>query len=177
VTDPRDAPTGPTTGATAAATAAAATATAATTAATPAPSRAGAASATQPPEQLRYAAVLSWGARVGLWVLIVSFAVYVLGLFEAHVPPSRLPEVWEHPVGRYLELTGMPTGWDWLGLIHRGDIAGLAGIAILAGCSLPALLSLVPLFLRRDDRTFALLCLAEVAVIVFAASGWLGGGH
>jgi hypothetical protein len=133
--------------------------------------------AAQPAEQLRYATVLGWGARLGLGVLIVSFAAYVLGLLESHVPVERLPEVWQHPVGRYLELTGMPTGWGWMALIHRGDIAGLAGIAILAGCSLPALLALVPLFHKRGDRTFALLCLAEVAVIVVAASGWLGGGH
>lgn len=134
----------------------------------------------QPAEQLRYARWLNWGTRAGLAVLIASFAAYVLGLFGSHVPVERLPELWEHPVGRYLELTGLPTGWGWLALIHKGDVAGLAGIVILAGCSLPALLALVPLFLRRGgrgDRAFAVLCLAEVAVIVLAASSWLGGGH
>jgi hypothetical protein len=134
----------------------------------------------QPPEQLRYARLLNWGTRVGLVVLIASFAAYMLGLLESHVPVERLPELWEHPVGHFLEQTGMPTGWGWLALIHKGDVAGLLGIAILAGCSLPALLALVPLFLKRGqrgDRHFAWLCVAEVAVVVLAASGWLGGGH
>lgn len=131
----------------------------------------------QPPEQLRYAKWLDWGTRVGLVVLLASFAAYVLGLAESHVPVSRLPELWVHPVGRFLELTNSPTGWGWLALVHRGDIAGLLGIAILAGSSVACLLALVPLYLARGDKAFAAVCLAEVAVVLLAASGWLSGGH
>jgi len=131
----------------------------------------------QPPEPLRYARWLDWGTRLGLVVLVLSFAAYVLGLVDSHVPVSRLPEVWGHPVGRYLALTDSPTGWGWLALIHRGDIASLAGIAILAGCSLLCLLSLVPLYLRRGDKAYAWLCLAQVAVLLLAASGVLTAGH
>ena len=131
----------------------------------------------QPVEQLLYARLLDWGARLGLLVLVLSFAAYMLGLAESHVPMRQLPELWEHPVGRYLELTQSPTGWGWLALVHRGDVTGLVGIAILAGCSLVCLLALVPLYWRRGDRAFVALCLAEVAVVVLAASGWLTGGH
>jgi hypothetical protein len=133
--------------------------------------------AAQPLEQLLYASLLTWGTRLGLFVLVTSFAAYVLGLAGAQVPVSRLPELWHHPVARYLELTQSPTGWGWLALVHKGDVAGLAGIAILAGCSLVCLLALVPLYLRRGDKAYAALCLAEVAVVVLAASGWISGGH
>ena len=131
----------------------------------------------QPPEQLLYARLLDWGTRVGLVVLLLSFASYVTGLAESHVPVSKLPELWQHPVDRYLELTDSPTGWGWLALVHRGDIAGLLGIAILAGCSVLCLLVLVALYRRRGDKAFVALCLAEVAVVLLAASGWLSGGH
>ena len=134
-------------------------------------------SAVQPPEQLLYASLLTWGTRLGLFVLVASFAAYVLGLADAQVPVDRLPELWHHPVARYLELTQSPTGWGWLALVHKGDVAGLAGIAILAGCSLVCLLALVPLYLRRGDKAYAALCLAEVAVVLLAASGWISGGH
>ncbi len=133
--------------------------------------------AVQPPEQMRYATWLDWGTRVGLIVLLLSFAAYVLGLAQSHVPVSRLPELWIHPVGRFLELTGSPTGWGWLALVHRGDIAGLLGIAILAGSSVLCLLALVPLYWSRGDKAFAAICLAEVAVVLVAASGWISGGH
>lgn len=133
--------------------------------------------AVQPPEQMRYAKWLDWGTRVGLVVLLLSFAAYVVGLAESHVPVSRLPELWVHPVARFLELTDSPTGWGWLALVHRGDIAGLLGIAILAGSSVLCLLALVPLYLARGDKAFAAVCVAEVLVVLLAASGWLQGGH
>lgn len=132
---------------------------------------------TQPEEQLRYATLLDWGTRVGLVVLLLSFAAYVFGLAEAHVPVQHLPELWQHPVARYLELTGSPTGWGWVAMIHRGDVAGLVGIAILSGCSLVCLAALIPLYLRRGDKAFAWLCAAEIAVVLLAASGLLAGGH
>jgi hypothetical protein len=131
----------------------------------------------QAPEQRRYATWLDWSTRLGLLVLLASFAAYVLGLAEAHVPVARLPELWIHPVGRFLELSNSPTGWGWLALVGRGDIAGLLGIAILAGSSVLCLLALVPIYLARGDKAFVAVCLAEVAVVVLAASGWLAGGH
>lgn len=134
-------------------------------------------SSVQPPEQLRYARLLDWGTRIGLAVLLISFGAYVLGLLPAHVPPDQLPALWGQPVGRYLELTGTPTGWGWLALVHRGDMAGLLGIAILAGSSVLCLLALVPLYLARGDRAYVIICLAEVAVVALAATGWLRAGH
>jgi len=129
----------------------------------------------QPPEQLRYARWLEWSTRVGMTVLLLAFSAYVFGLAESHVPVSRLPELWVHPVGRFLELSESPAGWGWLALLHRGDIAGLLGIAILAGTSAWCLLALLPIYLARGERAFAV-CLAEVAVIVLAASG-LAAAH
>ena len=131
----------------------------------------------QPPEQVVYARLLDWGSHLGLLVLVATFAAYSLGLLTPHVPLERLPELWSHPVGQYLQETRTPIGWGWLALVNRGDVAGLVGIAILAGCSLVCLLALVPLYLRRGDKAFVALCLAEVAVVLLAASGWIGGGH
>ena len=101
----------------------------------------------QPAEQLLYAKLLDWGTRVGMVALVLSFGAYVLGLVRPHVPLEQLAQAWSHPVGTYLQETASPTGWGWLALVQRGD------------------------------KAFAALCLAEVAVVVLAASGWLSGGH
>ena len=131
----------------------------------------------QPPEQLRYATWLEWGTRVGLAVLVLSFLGYAIGLLPAQVTPQRLAELWGLPVSQYLQQSGAGTGWAWLAHWTKGDTLGLVGIVVLAGCSVPALLALLPLFWARGDKTYALLVLAEVAVVVLAASGVLTGGH
>lgn len=131
----------------------------------------------QPDEQLRYARLLDWGTRFGLALLVASFAVYMAGLLPQHVPPEQLRLLWGQPVASYLQQTQSPQGWGWLALVHRGDVAGLVGIAVLAGCSLPCLLALVPLYARRGDRAYVALCLAEAVVLLLAASGWLGASH
>ena len=135
------------------------------------------AAVTQPEEQLRYARWLEWGTRLGLAVLVSSFAAYVFGLLQPQVPVQRLPELWQHPVGRYLELTGAPTGWGWLAQLQHGDVIGLLGIVILSGCSLVCLGAMIPLYLKRGDKAFAFLCAAEIAVVLLAASGLAAGGH
>ncbi|MCF8211982.1 MAG: hypothetical protein K9K38_21645 [Rhodoferax sp.] len=128
-------------------------------------------------EAQRYATLLEWGTWAGLAMLVASFAAYMLGLLSPHVPLDQLPAVWGLPLATYLEQTQTPTGWAWLALAHKGDMANLVGICILAGCSLPPLLGLIPLFLRQGDRVYALICLLVVLVLVLAASGVLTAGH
>ncbi|CAD5373719.1 conserved membrane hypothetical protein [Rubrivivax sp. A210] len=129
--------------------------------------------AAQPPEQLRYARWLEAGARAGLVLLVASFAALATGLLPPQVALQRLPELWGLPVADYLRQTHATAGWGWLRDLAHGDSAGLAGIALLAGCSLAALLAVLPLYLRRGERLYAALCLAQVALIALAASGWL----
>jgi hypothetical protein len=131
----------------------------------------------QQAEALRYAYLLDWGARLGVVALIVSFAAYAFGLLTPHVPLEQLPTVWNLPVAAYLQQTATPTGWGWLALAHKGDLSGLIGISILAGCSLPPLMGLIPLYLKRRDYVYASISAVVVAVLVLAASGVLTGGH
>jgi hypothetical protein len=132
---------------------------------------------TQPLEQLRYARWVDAGARAGLAVLVAVFFAYAAGFTEPHVPHSRLPQVWNLPVSEFLIATGVPTGWGWTSLAHRGDIANLIGIALLTGCSLLALVVLLPLYARRGDRVYLGIVVAQILVLLLAASGVLTAGH
>ena len=131
----------------------------------------------QKAEATRYATLLDWGTRLGLAVLILGFAAYMLGLTTPLVSLQELPQLWNQPVTVYLAKTGTPTGWGWLAMLGKGDMLNLLGIAILAGCSIPPLLGLVPLYLKRRDYTYAGLCILITLVLVLAASGVLTGGH
>lgn len=132
---------------------------------------------TQQPEALRYALLLNWGTRVGITILVCSFAAYLLGLLPHHVPLDRLPAVWNQPVATYLQLTGTPTGWGWLSLTDKGDMLNMIGIALLAGCSILPLLAVIPQFLKRRDFAYAAICALIVGVLLLAASGVLTSGH
>lgn len=123
------------------------------------------------PEQLRYARVLDLGMKFGLALLVAGFGVYLGGVLPLHVPLEALPRLWALSVGDFLRESAMPTGWDWVGLMHRGDVLALSGIALLAGISIPCLALLLPAYAKRGDRAYFAITLALVCVLLFAASG------
>ena len=136
----------------------------------------------QPPAQRRYADVLRWGTRAGLVVTCVAFAAYLLGLAPAQVPAADVAQIWSlsaQAAGTALAdapAAGITPAEGGLSPFVRADRLALLGIALLATCSVAALLAVVPSSLRRGERLFAALCLLEAAVILLAASGWAGGG-
>ena len=134
-------------------------------------------SGNRPPEQLRYATLLDWGAKLGFAVLVLAFAAYVTGVLTAHVPHERLPGLWTLPLEAYLAQTGTPTGWDWLALLAKGEFASISGIAILAACSIPCLLAIVPVYWARGERAMAVIAAVTIAIQLLAASGFLVAGH
>lgn len=127
-------------------------------------------------EQLSYARWLDGGMKVGLLVLIVTFALYVSGAVSPHVPLTELPAYWSLPVKQYLAATGIQTGWTWLGMLGTGDFLNFLGIAFLSGVTIVCYLAIAPIFFRRKDVVYGWLTLAEVVVLALAASGLLGTG-
>lgn len=121
--------------------------------------------------QVRYARWLQWGTRVSLAVLIAGFAAYVSGLLRAQVPIEQLPELWGRSASELLAHTGIAPGWAWASLVERGDMLVLAAIALMASCSIPPLAAAIPIFRKRREGIFVLVCALEIVVLVLAASG------
>ncbi|MDD5757655.1 MAG: hypothetical protein PHI06_01075 [Desulfobulbaceae bacterium] len=129
-------------------------------------------------EQIAYAKILDLGMKVGLLTLVISFGLYVFGVLEPHVPLKDLPNYWKLPVHDYLVQTKIGQGWSWLYMLNKGDFLNFIGIAFLAGVSIVCYLRIIPMLFRKGDTIYAFLAIAEVTVLVLAASGLLkAGGH
>jgi len=128
-------------------------------------------------EQRQYARLLDFMARFGFVVLVAGFVAYAFGWIRVHVPVDQLPQLWGLPLEQYLRETDTPSGWGWLAHLHKGEFVSLAGIALLAGSSLVCLAAVIPAYLRRGDRAYAVFCCVEIAILLLAASGLLTPGH
>lgn len=130
------------------------------------------------PEQTAYADILFYGCWVGLVIMLVSYLVYVTGILPPHVPLDHLTDYWSKPVSHYLETAHVPTGWGWTSLLGQGDFLNFIGIALLAGLSIVCYVRTIPALFRKKDTIMAWIAVAEVIVLLVAASGIFGsGGH
>jgi hypothetical protein len=129
-------------------------------------------------EQLAYAKLLDMGMKFGLLMLVISFAIYVSGIFSPHVPVGDLPKYWTMPVKEYLKATDIHPGWTWLGMLGKGDFLNFLGIAFLSAVTIFCYVRIIPILFRKKDSVYGILAIIEVLVLVLAASGILkAGGH
>jgi len=128
-------------------------------------------------EQSIYARWLDWGTRISLAVLVAAFLAYVLGVTPAALPLTEVPRYWGLPLERYLALSGAPSGWGWLGMLDKGDYQSMVGVALLGLVTVLCYLRLLPALLARGERLQAAIVVAQVMVLLLAASGVLAGGH
>jgi len=109
---------------------------------------------------------------VGVAVLVCGFAAYLLGV-APHVPIEQLPAIWERPASEYLRHAALRPGWSWAALAHRTDMLVVAGVALLASCSIVSLAAAFYAFRENRERAFAIICVVQILVLVLAASGVL----
>lgn len=129
-------------------------------------------------EQLVYAGILEKGMQFGLLGLIITFVIYMAGILPAKIPVDQVQNYWGMSVHEYLAATGMEPGWTWLRFVGNGDFINFIPIAILAGATILCFLAVIPVFLKKNDKVYAIIGALEVLVLVLAASGVLkGGGH
>lgn len=125
-------------------------------------------------EQLMYARVMGIGVQIAVAVLALGALLYFLGAIQTAVPVSELPRLWRLSAPDYLAASGIPRGWGWISMLDRGDILPLAGIALLAGASVPCLVALLPGYLGRRDWAYFGITLCLIGVQVLAATGVFG---
>ncbi|HEX6691590.1 MAG TPA: hypothetical protein VF110_10635 [Burkholderiales bacterium] len=122
-----------------------------------------------------YARWLDFGTRAGFAASLVAFLLYVSGAVPPFLALDALPQYWGLPVGEFLRQTGAPSGWRWLDLLGRAEYLNLACMALLCLVTLLCYLRIVPALLGLGERLQAALALAQVLVLVAAASGLFAG--
>jgi hypothetical protein len=127
--------------------------------------------------ELIYARWLDWAVRIALGVLGASFALYAYGVFDPLVPVQGLSRLWTLPVDRFIAATGAPTGWGWLDYLARGDYLNLVGVALLGLVTVLGYARIVPVVLEARERLYAALALAQIVVLLAAASGLFTQAH
>lgn len=128
-------------------------------------------------EQLSYAALLDIGMKLGLIGIVITFAIYVFGIFSPYLPVEDLPQYWKLNVHKYLEV-GIQSGWAWITLLSKGDFLNFLPIAFLGALTIICYIRILPIFLKKKESIYAFLALLQVLILLLAASGILKvGGH
>jgi hypothetical protein len=128
-------------------------------------------------EQVRYAAILEKGMRLGLLSLLVTFALYVSGVLRPYIPLDELDQHWTKKAHDYLADSHIEAGWGWGKMVGYGDFINFIGIAILGCVTVGCYLAIIPLLWKRKDTIYAFLALVEAVILILAASGIISVGH
>lgn len=126
-----------------------------------------------PPRRRVYADGMEWGVRAGIIGLSVGYTLYLLGMLAPHVPIEKLMSNWHRPAAELIEICQINTGWAWVRDIRESDYLNLLLIAYLASVTIVCCVRLVPFLLRERKLPLLLITLAQLAVLLLAASGWL----
>jgi hypothetical protein len=131
-----------------------------------------------PPEQITYANLLFYGSWGAIAILLITFTVYVCGIFESYIPINEVSQYWSMPVSQYVHEANIPIGWGWATLLGKGDFLNFIGIVLLAGMTIVCFLVILPQYVKQKDVPYVVLIILEVLVLCLGASGLLGtGGH
>ena len=131
-----------------------------------------------PPEQITYANLLFYGSWGAIAILLITFFVYVSGVFESYIPINEISQYWSMPVSQYVHEANIPIGWGWATLLGKGDFLNFIGIVLLAGMTIVCFIVILPYYIKQKDIPFMVLIILEVLVLCLGASGIFGtGGH
>ena len=122
-----------------------------------------------------YARWLDIATKAGFVISLVAFLLYVGRVLPAYVALEELPRYWTLPVHQFIQATGAPSGWAWLGELGYGDGLNLLAIGLLGLVTPLCYARLVPALVAERDWLQVALAVAQLAVLLAAASGVVGG--
>lgn len=122
-----------------------------------------------------YARWLDIATKAGFVISLVAFLLYVGRVLPAYVALEELPRYWALPVHQFIQATGAPSGWAWLGELGYGDGLNLLAIGLLGLVTPLCYARLIPALIAERDWLQVTLAVLQLAVLLGAASGLVGG--
>jgi len=120
-----------------------------------------------------YARWLDRASKAGFVLCLCAFIVYAGGLLPSYLPAAELPRYWALPASRFVALTNLPHGWEWVRFLGYGDVLNLGAVALLALVTPVCYARVLPRLLAERDWLQAALAAAQLVVLAVAASGLL----
>ncbi|MEI6757773.1 MAG: DUF1634 domain-containing protein [Chlorobium sp.] len=128
--------------------------------------------------QLAYATVLGYASTIGIVFILAGYLVYVFQLLPLAVPPAEIATYWHLRAAELHKAVSVPSGWNWIGELGRGDVLSYASIIYLASTTVVCLVAIIPAFIREKDGIYTTITILQVIVLLCVATGILsGGGH
>jgi len=127
--------------------------------------------------QLSYATVLFWTSTLGIIFIIAGYLTYVLQLLPSAVSPAEVALHWHLRAAELHKVVAVPSGWDWLTQLGRGDVISYASIVYLSSVTMFCIAVIIPAFVKEKDFIYTVLTLLQVTVLLFVAAGAFSGGH
>lgn len=116
------------------------------------------------PYQAAYGKLSAWVSNLGLAILTVSFILYGFGIVEPAIPMDQLTQSWGLSIPDFVAKTGVPTGWQWVTWVDKGDFANLVGITLLV--SVPSLCYSLLLFLALRGKKFLIAAMTGLTLVL-----------
>ncbi|MFH1076699.1 MAG: DUF1634 domain-containing protein [Pseudomonadota bacterium] len=130
------------------------------------------------PEQITYANILFVGAWGGIFLMAITYFIYLANILPPHVDISVVIQNWDKGVDEFMKITNSPHGWGWATMLNKGDFLNYLGMAMIALLTIVCYIVLLIGYHSRKDWIYFTICIMEVLVLSLAASGILGsGGH
>jgi len=127
--------------------------------------------------QLAYASVLSVAATLGMVLIAVGYLLYVFDILPSLASAADIAAHWHLKASELHKAVQVPSGWNWIGELGRGDVLSYASIIYLSGATIFCLAFIVPAFIREKNFIYTVLTILQVCILVFAAAGIVSGGH
>ena len=127
-------------------------------------------------EQMRYADLLRILSRSGLVFLIGGFFIYVSGLVPVITPLEQVPNLLQLRATDFIRETGMPTGWDWINNLGKGEVISNLGVLYLSFATIICFLAILPIAVKKRDISYTTIIIMEIIILILATCGILTVG-